>query len=157
MRERKNLRVILGAVCLVAVALPGVFGGSGGAEGSLLRHRDQDLRGRYNQRDRLDASCRNAAREGKDKPLPVVRYKDPKTGALGDRRGRADLEPVVEFPNGSTIETIEGAVPGAPGDVRVRYNGRRSLMADDGMEGRRSQPRFHRTFSPQGFETGHRV
>ncbi|MBI4875217.1 MAG: hypothetical protein HY822_11350, partial [Acidobacteria bacterium] len=65
---------------------------------------------------------RNAEREGADRPLPIVHYRDPKTGALTDnRRGRADMEPVVEFPKGSAIDTIEGAVPGAPGEVRVRY------------------------------------
>jgi len=65
---------------------------------------------------------RNAMREGKDRPLPIVRYKDSKTGELTDSaRSRADMDPVVEFPKGSTIDTIEGAVPGAPGDVRVRY------------------------------------
>jgi alkaline phosphatase D len=65
---------------------------------------------------------RSAARRGKDRPLPVVKYKDPQTGAISEnRRGRPDMDPVVEFPQGSTIDTIEGAVPGAPGDVRVRY------------------------------------
>lgn len=68
---------------------------------------------------------RNAAREGKNRPLPVVKYRDPKTGALVENaRSRTDMEPVVEFPNGSTIDTIEGAVPGAPGEVRVRYRAR---------------------------------
>ncbi|MBC8216964.1 MAG: alkaline phosphatase D family protein [Planctomycetes bacterium] len=31
------------------------------------------------------------------------------------------MEPVVEFPGDSTIDTIEGAVPGAPGKARVLY------------------------------------
>jgi alkaline phosphatase D len=62
-------------------------------------------------------------RVGSDAPMPEVFYRDPATGELNERRGsrRPDLEPVVEFPNGSTVETIEGAAPGAPGKVRVRY------------------------------------
>ena len=121
MRERQKLRVILGAVCLLAVALlaslavPAAPKGPYFATGIKICEVDTTSAIIWTR------LTRNAAREGKDKPLPVVRYKDPKTGGLVDRRGRQDLEPVVEFPNGSTIDTIEGAVPGAPGDVRVRY------------------------------------
>ena len=65
---------------------------------------------------------RHAERVGKGAPLPVVRYKDPKTGQLVKRRkGRPNRTPVVEFPDNSTIETIEGAVPGTTGEVRARY------------------------------------
>ena len=64
---------------------------------------------------------RNQQRVGKEGPMPVVRYKDPETGELGPRRGRPDSPPIVEFPNGSNPDTIEGAVPGAAGEVRVRY------------------------------------
>ena len=148
MRERQKLRVILGAVCLLAVALlaslavPAAPKGPYFATGIKICEVDTTSAIIWTR------LTRNAAREGKDKPLPVVRYKDPKTGGLVDRRGRQDLEPVVEFPNGSTIDTIEGAVPGAPGDVQGSLqNRRRSLMADDGVEGRRSHARFHRAFS----------
>jgi len=55
-------------------------------------------------------------------PMPQVVYRDPKTGKLTDKpQGRRNLTPVVNFPDGSTIYTIEGAVPGAPGIVRVFY------------------------------------
>ena len=65
---------------------------------------------------------RVAQRVGAEAPMPEVRYLDPKTETLGGRgKGRPDRTPVVTFPEGSTIETIEGAVPGAPGQVRVRY------------------------------------
>lgn len=65
---------------------------------------------------------RSAQRVGAEAPMPEVRYRDPSTGELGGRgKGRPDKMPVVTFPDGSTIETIEGAVPGAPGEVRVRY------------------------------------
>ncbi|MHC4167466.1 MAG: PhoD-like phosphatase N-terminal domain-containing protein [Planctomycetota bacterium] len=62
-------------------------------------------------------------RVGPEAPMPRVSYRDPATGKLSARRGsgRPDRQPVVEFPDGSTIETIEGAVPGAPGKVKVHY------------------------------------
>ncbi len=65
---------------------------------------------------------RNPQRVGGDRPMPVVRFRDPKTGKLtGSPKSRRSAEPVVTFPDGSTIDTIEGAVPGAPGEVRVLY------------------------------------
>ena len=64
---------------------------------------------------------RERTRVGKEGPMPVVRYRDPETGELKPREGRPDREPVVEFPGGATVETIEGAAPGAPGEVRVSY------------------------------------
>ncbi len=64
---------------------------------------------------------RNPERTGTEGPLPIVRYKNPETGELEERRGRRDREPVVEFPDGSTIHTVEGAVPGAAGETRVRF------------------------------------
>jgi alkaline phosphatase D len=67
---------------------------------------------------------RDGLRVGSAHPTPIVRYTDPNTGELGTRDeigGRPDSEPIVEFPDDSTIETIEGAVPGAAGEVRARY------------------------------------
>jgi len=65
----------------------------------------------------------DAQRIGSQAPMPEVRYRDPKTGALRDTPagGRAGSKPVVTFPRNSTIETIEGAVPGAVGGVTVLY------------------------------------
>jgi len=62
-------------------------------------------------------------RIGSEAPMPRVSYRDPTTGKLSERpgSGRPDRVPVVEFLNGSTIRTIEGAVPGRPGRVRVLY------------------------------------
>ncbi|UCE49726.1 MAG: hypothetical protein JSW47_06170, partial [Phycisphaerales bacterium] len=62
-------------------------------------------------------------RIGSEAPMPKVSYRDPATGKLTERRGsgRPDRVPVVEFTDDSTIETIEGAVPGAPGKIRIRY------------------------------------
>jgi alkaline phosphatase D len=65
---------------------------------------------------------RHPERVGTQAPMPQILYRDPKTGELTGRRGgRPNLTPVVNFPKGSTIQTIEGAVPGAPGRVRVLY------------------------------------
>ncbi|MEK7996577.1 MAG: hypothetical protein AAB403_22475, partial [Planctomycetota bacterium] len=66
---------------------------------------------------------RDSQRLGTEAPMPEVRYRDRKTGALLDKPagGRPNSTPVVTFPANSTIETIEGAVPGAPGKVRVLY------------------------------------
>jgi len=67
-------------------------------------------------------------RVGSDAPTPKVSYRDVATDNLSGRRGsgRPDRTPVVEYPDGSTINTIEGAVPGAPGMVRVRYKAENS-------------------------------
>ncbi|MHC4694837.1 MAG: alkaline phosphatase D family protein [Planctomycetota bacterium] len=64
----------------------------------------------------------NPERVGKEAPMPEVSYLDSKTGKLTERRkGRPDSKPFVRFPEGSTINTIEGAVPGTPGEIRVLY------------------------------------
>ena len=62
-------------------------------------------------------------RVGPEAPMPRVSYRDPSTGKLSERRGsgRPDRVPIVDYPDGSTIETIEGAVPGVPGQVKVLY------------------------------------
>ncbi len=66
---------------------------------------------------------RHSERVGSKAPMPQILYRDVKTGKLLDKPagGRSRLIPVVKFPDGWTIETIEGAVPGAPGEVRVLY------------------------------------
>ncbi len=66
---------------------------------------------------------RHPERVGAEAPLPKILYRESETGALLDKPkgGRSGSTPVVRFPDGSTIETIEGAVPGAPGKVRVLY------------------------------------
>ena len=56
-------------------------------------------------------------------PIPRISYTLASTGEplaeISDRQ--RDAVPSVEFPEGSSIDTIEGAVPGANGIVRVRY------------------------------------
>lgn len=72
---------------------------------------------------------RNPRRVGKEAPMPEVFYRDPATGRLTEKvTGRPDQEPVVVFPRGSGIETIEGAVPGAPGEARVSLKPRGALV-----------------------------
>jgi alkaline phosphatase D len=60
-------------------------------------------------------------RVGKDAPMPEVRYKDRETGELFERSGRPDATPVVTYPEGFTIATVEGATPGREGKVRLKY------------------------------------
>lgn len=62
-------------------------------------------------------------RVGMDAPLPQVTYEDPKTGETHPEpeSGKPDWNPIVTFPDGSTIDTIQGACPASPGEVRVRY------------------------------------
>ncbi len=64
---------------------------------------------------------KNPSRVDSTAPMPEVLYRNPETGNLEKRSGRPDLEPVVKFPEGYTIETIEGAVPGTDGEVRILY------------------------------------
>ncbi|MFP6581448.1 MAG: alkaline phosphatase D family protein [Candidatus Hydrogenedentota bacterium] len=55
-------------------------------------------------------------------PLPIVRYRDTQTGELVERAsGRNWPNPEVSYPDGTTIDTIEGAAPGRSGRVRVYY------------------------------------
>jgi alkaline phosphatase D len=57
-------------------------------------------------------------------PMPKVSYTNADTGEPLDinyRQRRRNAVPSVEFPDGSTIDTIEGAVPGAMGVARVHY------------------------------------
>ena len=57
-------------------------------------------------------------------PMPEVSYTDVNTGEPVEsnyRKRRSDSVPTVKFPGGSSIDTIEGAVPGAVGVARVYY------------------------------------
>ena len=70
----------------------------------------------------LTRLTRHPERVGLGAPMPEILYRDSRTGELIKKpKGRPDLAPVVKFPEDSTIQTIEGAVPGAPGKVRVLY------------------------------------
>lgn len=66
---------------------------------------------------------KNPERIGFDGPVPIVRYRDPDTGALvtNEENRNRTRPPVVTYPDGATIDTIQGACPGARGDVRVLY------------------------------------
>ena len=65
---------------------------------------------------------RHPERIDSEAPMPEVSYHNPKTGEIVKKRsGRPDLTPIVNFSKSSTIETIEGAVPGRRGQVRILY------------------------------------
>ena len=68
-------------------------------------------------------------------PMPKVSYTLASTGEpLVEMQYRQrDAVPSVEFPDGSSVDTIEGAVPGAAGVVRVHYK------AEDDAESRVTQ------------------
>ena len=75
---------------------------------------------------------RNAARVDFGAPVPDTLYIHPDSGDLVQDpiwpATPSDWIPVVEYPEGATLETIEGAVPGMEGEVRVLY--RELGMAD---------------------------
>ena len=66
---------------------------------------------------------RHQKRIGSEAPMPEILYHDSRTGELikQPKGKRPNLVTVVKFPEDSTIQTIEGAVPGSPGKVRVLY------------------------------------
>jgi len=64
---------------------------------------------------------KDSVRVSADAPMVEVFYPDPETGELMPRRGRPDIKPVVQFPEGYDINTIEGATPGTVGKVKVKY------------------------------------
>jgi alkaline phosphatase D len=64
---------------------------------------------------------RDAERVNKPAPMPTITYRN-QAGEVIEPRGRQrDAIPTVEYPEGATVETIEGAAAGAEGEVRVRY------------------------------------
>src|SRR5680860_77840 len=65
------------------------------------------------------------SRVGKIAPMPIVKYKDPGTGKMIERKGRPDITPEVDFPDGYNIKTIQGATPGSEGKVRLKYKARK--------------------------------
>ena len=65
---------------------------------------------------------RHPERVGSEALMPEISYRNPKTGKIVKKnQGRPNLTPIVNFREDSTIETIEGAVPGTPGQVRILY------------------------------------
>ena len=64
---------------------------------------------------------REASRASGNHPQPDVFYIHPETGGLVPRRGRRDRTPVVVWPAGYDIGTIDGAALGTTGEVRVSF------------------------------------
>lgn len=61
-------------------------------------------------------------RVGTEGGLPKVMYRNPETRKLQSvLKDRVDWPPSVSYPNNGSAETLEGATPGAPGDVRIAY------------------------------------
>ena len=56
-----------------------------------------------------------------DAPLPIALYVRPETGKRHLRETRRDKDGMVYFPQGFDINTVEGAVPGAEGEVKINY------------------------------------
>ncbi|MBT3385123.1 MAG: alkaline phosphatase [Prolixibacteraceae bacterium] len=64
---------------------------------------------------------KTAVRVGNDAPMPDVKYKDPKTGEMVERKGRPNVTPVVTYPEGYDVNNIQGATPGSEGKARLKY------------------------------------
>jgi alkaline phosphatase D len=65
---------------------------------------------------------RNPERVGFEAPMPEILYFNADTGEPVKKPSRrSNLTIKVNYPDSSTINTIEGAVPGAPGKVRLQY------------------------------------
>ena len=56
-----------------------------------------------------------------DAPLPISLYTDPTTNKRHLRKTRRDKDGTVYFPQGYDINTVEGAVPGMKGELRVHF------------------------------------
>ena len=63
----------------------------------------------------------NAERIGKEGGMPEALYLNSDTGEYESKSGLRDAIPKVIFPEGKSVSTIEGAVPGMSGKVRVVY------------------------------------
>ncbi len=57
-----------------------------------------------------------------DAPIPTVKYRDSKTGEIATEGNSRDRVPIVEYPNGATVDQLEGAAPGLAGRVSIRYS-----------------------------------
>ena len=68
---------------------------------------------------------RRPERIGSEAPMPMFLYQTPAGDELVEAAGGPsfpiDWVPIVQYREGSTIDTIEGAVTGAPGETRVLY------------------------------------
>ena len=64
-------------------------------------------------------------RIGTEAPMPIFRYRSPESDELLEappgRFHPHDWVPVVQYPEGSSIDTIEGVVSGSPGEVQVLF------------------------------------
>lgn len=63
----------------------------------------------------------HSERIGEKGGMPQVLYLDSETGKYKSMKGRPNATPKVIFPEGKSVSTIEGAVPGKNGKLRVHY------------------------------------
>ncbi len=64
-------------------------------------------------------------------PMPVVTYRNAAGEPIEPRGRQRDAIPTVEYPDGVSVDTLEGASPGVEGQVRVRY---RKVGSEEWME-----------------------
>ena len=98
-------------------------------------------------------------RVGSQAPMPLFLYKPPESDELVEappgRFHPHDWAPVVQYPEGSSIETIEGAVTGAPGETRVLYRAAdANAWQSTGWEAVDSDHDFTRQFALTGLVPG---
>lgn len=72
-------------------------------------------------------------RVGPEAPFPEVTYRDPGTDKIHatPKSGKPNWQPIVTYPDGTDINTIEGACPAGTGEVRVRYRATGAEAWDD--------------------------
>lgn len=70
---------------------------------------------------------RDPARVGASGGMPKVAYRDQDGQLITQGKSRRSMVPVVTFPDQGDVATIEGAVPGMPGVVRVQYRPNQSV------------------------------
>lgn len=97
---------------------------------------------------------REAERASADRPMASITYRDPATGEVVPEREakRREAVPSVAYPEGMTVETIAGAVPGAPGEVRVRYRAGDGPWQETAWAAVDAERDFTRAFRLEGLE-----
>lgn len=97
----------------------------------------------------------NPERVGNDAPMPDVMYKNPDTGLLEPPKSRPDRTPVVIYPEGYTLKTVQGATPGSAGKVRLKYKVKgESKWTQLGWEPVNPKRDYSRQFELSGLSSG---
>jgi alkaline phosphatase D len=92
---------------------------------------------------------KNAAPVSVDGPMPVITYAGIQRGDAGENRPNA--KPAVSFPEGVTVDGLQGAAPGVAGQTRVLYRARGKTDWQDtpwqAVDASRDSTRQHRLAS----------